>query len=171
LLSPQAMARFYAYYFFERKGEMAYDVTVEGRTDTLVNMLGLNTLARADYQRCNKGGAPSIMLQQSFMAAAKQFAAIEAPTQGVVVPYGDKGKEVIGKLSAAFNAEAQATLLREAQPYTVNVFPYELRKLADEKAVRETQEGSGFFYLTERYYDETMGLSMESVGTEELLHA
>jgi CRISPR-associated endonuclease/helicase Cas3 len=103
------------------------------------------------------------------MAAAKAFKSIDAPTRGVIVPYGSAGKELIGELCGAFEVEKQFKLLRRAQQYTVNVFPHQLEELQKEKALHEIQRGVDILYLADsRYYNEDFGLSLTPEGKMEV---
>ena len=108
LLSPSVMAKYFQYYFFDRAKEMDYPVAASevGRNDTLLNMLAENSLAVG-------GTPPPIYLRQSFMTAAKAFKAINAPTQGVIVPYSAGGQAVISGLSSAFDPEKDIGLLKQ----------------------------------------------------------
>ena len=170
LLSPSAIACYFNYYFAERRGEMDYPVSskVLGHDDTLLNLLAGNANAAEEFRRCH--GTPfSLYLRQSFMAAAKAFKSIDAPTRGVIVPYGSAGKKLIGELCGAFEVEKQFKLLRRAQQYTVNVFPHQLEKLQKENALHEIQDGVDILYLADaRYYNEDFGLSLTPEGKMEV---
>ncbi|WMJ09095.1 CRISPR-associated helicase Cas3' [Nitrosomonas sp. sh817] len=171
MIAPQAMKRYFEYYFFARKDEMDYPVSREigGRDDSLLNMLSTNQQAVADYAR-EYNSAPNIYLRQSFMTAAKAFKVIDAPTRGIIVPYDDEGKKLIGELCGAFEVEKQFNLLRRAQQFTVNVFPHQLEKLQKEKVLHEIQDGVDILYLADvRYYNEDFGLSLSPEGMMEVL--
>ena len=163
LSDPKLIEQYFRYYFFARKMEMDYPVKADQaeRDDTLLNMLAENRLAVA-----GRPSAPSIYLRQSFMTAAKAFQAIDANTQGVIVPYTAAGKAIIAELSSAWEPEKQFPLLRRAQRFTVNVFPYVLERLQQAHAVHEAQEGTGILCLDEKYYNSEFGLNVE--GTEEM---
>jgi len=167
-LSPKAIERYYHYYFFERRTEMSYPVKAGAsgveRDDTLLNMLSENSMAVAAARR-----APANYLRQSFMTAAEAFQAIDGPGQGVIVPY-DQGKALIAELCAAFEVKRRFELLRRVQQFTVNVFPNVLRRLRDQGAVHEVQEGTGILWLDSRYYDKEFGLSEHPVNPMEDLH-
>lgn len=158
LLSPAAIERYFKYYFAQRCGEMDYPVSV-GHNDTLLNLLSTNPKAVGEHERI-KGEPPKLYLRQSFMAAAKAFKSIDAPTRGVIVPYGKAGEELIYELQGAYLVEKQLDLLRKAKQYTVNVFPHDLRKLLESGAVREIQEGIDILCLDSRYYYEDFGLGL-----------
>lgn len=170
MIAPQAMKRYFEYYFFARKDEMDYPVSKEigGRDDSLLNMLSINQQAVADYGR-EQGSKPKIYLCQSFMTAAKAFKVIDAPTRGVIVPYGSEGKGLISELCGAFEVEKQFQLLRRAQQFTVSVFPHQLEKLQKEKVLHEIQDGVDILYLADvRYYNEDFGLSLMPEGKMEV---
>jgi len=101
-------------------------------------------------------------LRQSFKTAGKIFRAIDAPTQSVIVPFG-KGKAIIAELCAEYDSSTVYRLLKEAQQYSVNVFPNIWRKLSERGAVISVREGD-YYYLDERYYSEKFGLSTEIVA-------
>jgi CRISPR-associated endonuclease/helicase Cas3 len=161
LSDPTLIERYFSYYFFDRRNEMDYPVGPDPaeRDDTLLNMLAENRLAVN-----GRRAPPPVYLRQAFATAAKAFQAIDASTQGVIVPYGPEGKAVISELCAAFEVEKQFKLLKRAQQFTVNVFPNVLRELHRDQAVHEVQEGTGILYLEERWYSDAFGLNTE--GTE-----
>lgn len=171
LLGPEAMAWYYQNYFYDRAPAMDYPITEQalGRDDTLLNLLSVNAQAVADYGRA-KGHAPDIYLRQSFMAAARAFKAIDAPTRGVIVPHGAMGHEIITALCAAYLPDKEFKLLRRAQQFTVNLFPQALELLAMAGVVKEIQEGTGILFLTDaRYYSDEFGLSETPEGKMEVL--
>ena len=173
LLSPQAMARYFDYYFFARRQEMDYPIRagMVGRDDTLLNLLSINSLAVDEFGR-DHNSAPNIYFRQSFMSAARVFKVIDAPTRGIVVPYGKAGQELINALCSASEVEKQFKLLRQAQQFTVNVFPQDLDKFQKAGAVHEIQKGVDILYLLDpRYYSQAFGLSQTPEGNMEVLCA
>jgi CRISPR-associated endonuclease/helicase Cas3 len=171
-IGPKAMAWYYRNYFFDRATDMDYPVpaTVLGHDDTLLELLSRNSQAQAEHAR-KWGQAPNLYLRQSFMAAARTFKAIDAPTRGVVVPHGEEGRKVIGELCSAFLPDQERGLLRRAQQFTVNVFPHVLEWLDRKELVRETQPGTGILYLIDRrYYSPVFGLGKTPEGTMENLN-
>ena len=173
LIGPKAIERYFEYFFFARHQEMDYPVSAQtvGRDDTLLNLLSINSLAMDEYGR-NHATAPNIYLRQSFMSAARAFNVIDAPTRGIIVPYGKSGLDLINDLCSAFEVEKQFKLLRRAQQYTVNVFPYVLDQLQKAGAVHAIQKDVDILYLSDaRYYDQSFGLSQTPEGTMEVLYA
>jgi len=169
IIGPEMLKWFYENYFYDRKDMMDYPVHAT-RDDTLLNLLSGNNLAVDEYGRVNKT-KPSINLRQSFMTAAKLFKSIDAPTRSVIVQYGEEGRKLVGELCAAFDVGKQYALIKKAQQYSVNLFPYEFEKLSKQNALYRVQEDTEIFYLNDKYYSEQFGISMEQVGKEEFLNA
>ncbi len=165
VLSPKAMAQYYKYYFFNRAHEMSYRVSARdiGHDDDLLNMLSVNTQAVQSYHRANKC-APNMPLWQSFKSAASTFKVIDAPTEGIIVPYCDAGKEIIAKLCAVSDLKEAKFFLRKAQRFSVNLFPQALKELQNKNALNETHKGSGILYLDEQYYTDELGVVLEPIG-------
>lgn len=169
ILGPKAMTRYFDYYFYQRAKEMVYPVksnTDVGRNDDLFSLLSTNPLSLEEYKRKEKK-APPIPLRQSFMAAAKAFRVISAPTRGLVVPYDCDAVAVINALCAA--QEITSDLLRRAQRYSVNVYPHILKKLQDAGAIYPAQEGSDVLILRDGYYHPEFGLSLTPIGMPVLI--
>lgn len=159
LLDPEVMSLYFSYYFYERANIMAYPLTEQqaGRRDTLLSLLSNNGKNIGMEKN-------AIELQQSFKTAGKAFKAIASPTQAVIVPYDDKGKDIIAGLCADFEPAKAFQLLKEAQKYSVNVFPNIWRQLQKAGAVRSVQKGEEIYYLDERYYSKDFGLSTDEVS-------
>ncbi len=163
LSDPKLIERYFRYYFFDRRKEMDYPVGPElaERDDTLLNMLAENTQAVN-----GRPSPPPVYLRQAFKTASEAFEPIDANTRGVVVPYTPDGKAVIGELCGAAYEFRKGQLLKRAQRFTVNVFPWVLDKLQQSNAVYEAQPGTGILCLHEQWYNDEFGLNEE--GTEEM---
>ena len=161
--SPVLTEQYFNYYFFDRRAEMGYPVGPDKaeRHDTLLNMLAENDMAVA-----SRSEPPSIFLRQAFKTAAEAFLPIDANTRGVIVPYKRKGKVIVNALYAAHEPEKQFRMLKQAQRFTVNVFPYVLENLQRNHALHEVQPGTGILCLDSRFYSDDFGLNYE--GTEEM---
>ena len=170
ILSPTLMEQYYKYYFYDRKDKMNYPVTSKspvGRDDNLFSLFSTNQLSVDGYKRTNNESEPTIMLRQSFQKASEAFRAIESLTRGVIVQYGKEGKAIVNDLCKAFEVEKQYKLLKKAQMFSVNVYPYVFEDLCKQRAIHEAQEGSGIFYLDAQYYSDEFGLSKEIVNEME----
>lgn len=158
----EAMAAYYGHYYWMRKDEMKYKIGVSslaGRDDDLFNLLSTNTLSVSRHQ-----ATPDMQFVQSFLTAAKEFHPIESLTRGVVVQYGDNGKEIVTDLCGTPELEKQYKLLKKAQRYSVNLFSYQFDQLYKTGAIQEVQKGAGVFYLDEQYYSNDFGWSDEPVN-------
>ena len=174
LLSPVVIERFFTYYFFNRKSEMDYPFrtdTKKGicRDGSVLDLLSDNILSIAEYIRIYGKNPEDMNLNHSFATAGKVFKAIDAPTRGIVVPFGDEGKQIINDLCSAFEVEKQYKLLKQAQRFSVNLFPYRFDKLYDAGAIKEVQAESGIYFLSTQFYDNDFGVSDESIKPLELL--
>lgn len=172
LLDPDMMATFFGYFCTDEtiKKEMAYPVkndnAKQSTSDTVYGWLSSNpTNEYIDNQnpiRVAHGQYPK--LWQSFMDAGRAFKAIDAPTRAVVVPYGSEGTELITDLHGTqVSDKGFYKLVREAQQYSVNVFPYMFEQLFEKKAIKEVRD-TGIFTLSESFYDKQMGLNLSGSG-------
>lgn len=175
LLSDKAMRYFYDYYFYRRSVEMDYPLKASKGTPPLsqntsiLSLLGINEESKEPSRRKNSVDALRLPLQQAYSTAAQAFRVIDAPTQGILVPYdfnGYEGSRIIADLSAAYSndlhsLEQQVRLHKQSQQYTVNAFPNIIKELAETGALRELQPESGIFYLDERYYNDDLGITIE----------
>ena len=161
ILQPEAMKRYFEYYFYQRSDEMSYSVK-NSTTGSLLDWLSDNAL-NPYGEKNNKRSKLLPLLMQSFKSAGRVFQAIDAPTQAVIVPYGE-GAELIAKLCGEWDPKEMHRTLQKAQRYSVNVFPNVWDKLQKENALYETIEGSGIYYLDERYYNDEFGLSLDETS-------
>jgi CRISPR-associated endonuclease/helicase Cas3 len=159
LLGPKAMASYYQLYFHARAAEMAYKLSAKdiGHDDTLFMLNASNELC-IDALKRSAHPAMTRLLRQSFMTAAQAFKAIDAPTQGVIVPFGEAGKALCADLYAAFDIELEIALLKRAQQFTVSVFTHQFKKLMGDQALHEVKPGSGIYSVDARYYHPQLGL-------------
>ncbi|MBB5353685.1 CRISPR-associated endonuclease/helicase Cas3 [Haloferula luteola] len=184
LLSARAMERYYGYYFYQRADEMSYPCEAGkgkpplAKSCNLLDLLSLNQSSLNEANRTSNAAASSLLFKHSYSTAAQAFQVIDAPTQGIIVPYnadGHCGSDLIGKLAASYTNEQvtladQVRLHKQAQQYTVNAFPKVIEKLAAEGALREVQPGEGIYYLDERYYHADLGVTLEALSEQHLLN-
>lgn len=162
LLDPDTIALYFKYYFHSQSDKMDYPLTKDqiGRHDSLLNILSNNTL--------NIGIAKNILFKQSFKKAGQLFKTIEAPTETVIVPYGD-GKKIITELCTTPEPAKAYTLLKHAQKFSVNVFPNVWKKLIENQAITPIQDNEEIYYLDEQYYSDKFGLSEKKINKFDLL--
>jgi CRISPR-associated endonuclease/helicase Cas3 len=157
LNQPDLIRQYFAYYFYEQAENMNYSICDgnSGRKESLLRLLGRNDR--------NPGFKPGVkLLQQPFAAAAALFRPIDAPTQGVLVPY-ERGRDIIAELASTSGLYKKKDLLREAQRYTVNVYPNMLDKLCRNNAIT-VLSATGLLCLNEEWYSADAGVCAEPVG-------
>lgn len=170
ILSPKLMERYYEYYFYKRSDEMSYNIGTKshvGRKDSLFNLLSNNKISIEEYRRIHKKN-PELKLYQSFMSAAKEFEVIDTISRGIIVPYGDVGKNIILDLCDDSPMEWKGKTLTKAQRYSVNVI--NIDSLFKKKMIHEVKEETGIFYLDVQYYSDEFGLGEDVVNTMDLLN-
>ncbi|CAD6532328.1 hypothetical protein LMG28727_02922 [Paraburkholderia kirstenboschensis] len=160
LLGTQAMSDYYRYYFFQRAADMSYPLTDDGvgYSGTLLELLSTNERLVREY-KYRHNTPPTYLFRQPFMTASQLFMAIDAPTQGIVVPYGKEGMALVDDLCGSPNLAKASSLLRKAQRYTVNVFPNVFEKLSNMGALRPISDELRIYTLDRPYYNEHFGLS------------
>lgn len=160
LLSPDLVEHYFESLYLDESvyKEMVYKVNIQGDFNSLLNLLSHSKYSLNDNDlRIKQGQYPK--LWQSFMQAGELFKAIDAPTQAVIVPYGDEGQQLIGDLCALETKNADfSSLLRQAQAYSINIFPFMYEKLAEAGALHYI-ESIGVVVLQEQFYDNVMGLN------------
>lgn len=117
-------------------------------------------------------GAPMINLFQAFRTAGEAFAAIDAPTHSIIVPYGQEGRRLVEDVcEGLYGEEPLHVRLRRAQQFTVNVFPYEFDKLAQAGAIYQPEgmEKYGIFILMPQFYNDGMGVTHSAGRDDELM--
>lgn len=167
LSDPLQMERFFSHHFFARRNQMDYPVKAQ-RDDTLLQMLGENGMAAADSRLT---GVKRHGFMQSFASAAKEFHVIDKQTQGIIVPFGADGKDLVAALSAVRDLAVEFQLLRKAQRFAVNVFQWEMDSLTRNEAIYEVQVGTGVFCLREEFYSPEFGLTLDGSGRMESMIA
>ena len=161
ILQPEAMKRYFEYYFYQRSDEMSYSVK-NSATGSLLDWLSDNKNNPGGNINNRRTGKIQLLMQ-SFKSAGRAFQAIDAPTRAVIVPYGE-GAKLIAKLCGEWDPKEMYDAKKKAQRYSVNVFPNVWDKLQKENALHETIEGSGIYYLKERYYNDEFGLSLDETS-------
>ena len=161
ILLPDAMQRYFQYYFYNRSGEMSYAVK-NSTSGSLLDWLSDNA-SNVYAAKNNRRIKPFPLLMQSFKSAGQAFQAIDAPTRAVIVPYGE-GRDLIASLCGEWNPKEMYRTMAKAQRYSVNVFPNVWKQLQENQALQEVQAGSGIYYLKDGHYTNEYGLSVDETG-------
>lgn len=158
--SAKAIELYYGLYMNSRKEEMSYLTNVDGRSDTLLNMLSGNSKiwssVKVNYRGSHK------FLKQAFKSAGDLFEVI--PEDGkvdVVVEYDADAKEQIDELRSPYIAiSEQQRAARKLQKYTVGIPDWLRQELGN--AITAVCEGK-ILVLSENYYSRETGVSIEPV--------
>lgn len=169
-IGPELIMWYYENYFFSQRESMDYPLSKKtaGRTDSILNLLSLNGRTVNDYKRKTGKEYSSGLLPQAFMTAGELFKSINAPTESIIVPFGNEGKDIINRLCSVFEVEKQYNLLKEAQQYSVNVYPGILKDLKKVEAICPVQRGTEIYYLKKEYYSAEFGISVEKIVQSEV---
>jgi CRISPR-associated endonuclease/helicase Cas3 len=161
LLSPPAIQRYFQYYFFDRASEMDYPLPANqlGMDDSVLNLLSSNP-----KNSSQRNPSHFEMLRHSFKTASQHFKVIDAPTESVIVPWGD-GETLITELCGLDSRDTKGLRhhLKQAQKYSFNVFPNDWQKLTQQQAINPIGE-TGVYYLQKQYYSDEFGLATTPVG-------
>ena len=170
ILQPEAMKRYFEYYFYQRSDEMVYQIGTKGE-DNLLNLLSDNCHNKGASDKKRGMLKNNILraydfyplLMQSFKSAGRAFQAIDAPTRAVIVPYGE-GRDLIASLCGEWDPKEMYRTLAKAQRYSVNMFPNVWKQLQENQALQEVQAGLGIYYLKDGHYTDEYGLSVDETG-------
>jgi CRISPR-associated endonuclease/helicase Cas3 len=157
-LGDAAIQRYFSYYFASRQEDMDYPVEPPSfqRSDTLLELLSTNKRSLQEMDRCGTSRT-HLLLRQSFMSAARTFQAIDSPTRSVIVPYNEAACNIIESLNVEVEQMRSFKLLREAQQFSINVFPNVFDELVAMSAI-EPIGNIGVFLLKKEHYDDRSGL-------------
>ena len=153
--SKAAVIRYYQEYYYKNLKKMSYPVTVEGQATDLAALL-----SGVPYGR-------PLGLRQAFRTAGKCFEAIENIGRiSAVIPYDREAEESLASLErGTLSIVEQKCVLKKLQKYSVELFPYEKRKM--ENGIRAVLDGR-LLVLDKRYYDEETGVTREPKPMEAL---
>ena len=155
ILTPQMMDRYFRRFY---KGRTARDMRFPMKSrNTIFDLLSAN---EAGFQKADeRGEAPDLCYMQAFRDAGRAFEVIDSHTEAVLVPYGD-GKELIVEFNdIQFDKQQIGKKMNAAQQHMVNLFSYEIQKLAQLGGIWRTE--SGVMALREEYYNEAFGVQTE----------
>lgn len=163
LTSKQAMELYYQRYFYQRKGEMKYNVNVDGigtgeEGADLVNLLSVNRIGMVEYHKNSGRQLQNRLMNQAFKTAGDLFEVI--PEDGkidVVVEYYEEARRIIDSLNNPYlTVTEQKILFRKLQRFTVGISETMRRKIGN--AIYPACNGK-IFVLNRDYYSKETGVS------------
>lgn len=165
LLSKKALDQFYNYYFFTRKSEMSYPITIKNYDNvstSLMDLLSINVKTRKSAEYFKKD--LDLSMFHGFRTSGEHFCVIESSTIPVIVPYRKGGNQLINEISAAFTINKKIIdkkLLRRTHQYSVDLFQNIFNELKMKEIIWEMQDGIGLYCLKEEYYSDIFGLRLK----------
>lgn len=127
-----------------------------------MNLLSLNSIFRNSNEFCRDG--------QAFKTAGDNFRMIDNNTIDIIVPYNEEASGIIDELNGKTTISQALELQRKAQQYTVSVYDYTFKKLAENDALNEIkvrQDEKVYIYaLKKEFYNNATGLSTEGKPQE-----
>jgi CRISPR-associated endonuclease/helicase Cas3 len=153
LLSPVIIERYYKEYFDKQKSQMYFPVK---DSTNLYDLLSDNKKGTSAYQNMVEANLPA--LRQAFQTAGEQFSVIDQRTISVFVPYADAA----GLLEKYRHADIKKknTLLRQFGRYSVSLYPYQIKKLEELRALALID--NEILTLDARYYDDKLGVVFDT---------
>lgn len=160
LQSDKAVSDFFTQLFSEEKSILSYNIKDCDRDTTILNLLALNK------QRYD---ASSMSMDryscQAFRTAGSKFNVIDKNAVDVIVPYNKDAEKLIEELT--HEKKLTLELLRKAQKYTVSVYKGVGRKLGENSAFYQLENGT--LVLDKRFYSKEFGLNTEGAEHELLM--
>jgi CRISPR-associated endonuclease/helicase Cas3 len=140
LLSLEAMDEFFRLHYWMRSGEWDKEEILELFAIT--------------------GGGPHFQFRQ----AAERYRLIPDIQEPVIVPYDQRGRELIDELRCGSEPPGR-DFNRRAQRYVVNMYAWQLAQLRESCAVTQYHEA---FWVLENAakYDQEIGLRLEAIGLQ-----
>lgn len=165
LTDPKWISAYYKSLYSQQQAKLDYPISIDNITDTLLNLLALNS-NRVNYAlSLNHVRINSHYENQAFASAGTLFKAIEDDTIAVVVPYSKQAGMLIEQLNNT--TSDSIILLRKLQPYTVNVYENVLRRLKEIDAVYEIADG--IVVLKAEYYNAEYGITTQAAEPDLLI--
>lgn len=161
LLDEAIMTSYYQRYFFQKDSQMDYPTT-DG--ETVYAMLSGNDYGKQNYKNRTGKHFP-YYLSQAFRSADANFAMIDKNTKSVVVPFGESEKlieEYLNQPSGIFTKE-KGKILKKLEKYSVSLYEWQLKKLAEQKAIYPLNEETGILILSVGYYSSATGVVSDAV--------
>lgn len=155
-LTPNAITRYYQYYFFKKEetNEMDYIVqNGDNKGKTLFDMLTANKEGVSGMKN-RTGGEPGDSLRPAIRTAGDEFFIIEKGQTQLLVDYGES-MTMLDEYLKCSSVPAKRKLLRRLGRYTVSVYEYKLRQLQKQNAIRDED---GVLLLDSAYYNAEYGI-------------
>ncbi|WP_067843767.1 CRISPR-associated helicase/endonuclease Cas3 [Amphibacillus sediminis] len=167
LISQAAMRKYFLAYYHKMDVDLNYYVreVEKDMTKLLMSMHKENSYV-LHYQKKNNKVFP-LLLNSSCKTATDYFRVIDDGTTTVLVPYG-AGKDIIAELNSDEWIDDISKTLKQAQQYTVNLYPQQMRELIKAGAIIVHLDGM-VYELKEGWYSDEYGVDDQGEGGMEFM--
>ncbi|MDR3638624.1 MAG: CRISPR-associated endonuclease Cas3'' [Isosphaeraceae bacterium] len=152
LLAPEAIEAYFRLHYWQQGGD-------HGRGwDEGVDRQSIMQCFRTD---------PNVLLHAQFRTAAHAYRLIDDAQTPVLVPYGERGTELIDELERLPEMPMPCLLRafdRKAQRYTVGVYDRGLKTLLERGVLWQRHER--YYVVNRDAYDEQRGLTLDKLGPD-----
>lgn len=160
LLGEETMIEYYRCYFAQKGSQMNYPIA----NSDIYSMLAENNYSKENY-RNRTGKSFSHLISQAFHSADESFKMIDNNTKSVVVIFGESEEliEEYRKLPTGIFSKEKIKILNKLQKYSVPLYEWQLKKLAEQRAVYPLDEETGICILSKTYYSLETGVVLNAV--------
>lgn len=163
LLDERIMKEFYHRYFAGKDIRMDYPAKFD-KTVYVYAMLSENYPGKRNYT--NRTGKPfPHFISHAFHSADRSFSVIDQNTKSVVVMFGNAAQlvETYRKQPPEIMTKEKAKILRMLQSYSVSLYEWEVKMLAEQNALYPLDGETGVMILGANYYAQDRGVVLEAV--------
>ena len=159
LFSPIALEKYYAKKYNPKDEKLKQQMRYPLEKGDMVDLLTKNETGVMAYKEETGKKPENLMMCQAFRTAGKEFEVIVQNTTGVIVPYKE-GKKIITDLCKNSYEIDVKGLLKQAQHYTVNLYPNQIEQLNQKGGIIRILDNS-VMVLKEGFYKEDFGVFTE----------
>ncbi len=161
LISQKAVDYYFQAYFAEKniESKMGYPIKIPFR-NMPVNAYDL--LSENSTEMRNKASSNSQYFSFPLKFVGDNFQVIEQNTTSILVQYDEDARKIQADLlSGDLDLRGKYYTLRHAQPYVVNVFDQDIKKLMSQGDLLQIDGVKGYYLLRDGAYSETFGVAEE----------
>lgn len=166
ILSVDTMKKYFHNFYddcTDHKGVDLLEYPIPNTKNNILDLLSLNKVFSGE-----KGNWKA---RQAFRTAGENFRMIDNNTIAVIVPYNDEANSIIETLNGETTVSQSLELQRKAQQYTVNIYDYTFKKLAENDAFDVKRHDKACIYaLKKEFYSDTLGLNVEGEAPEVMIY-
>ena len=160
LLSAAAMQVYFKYYYTQIENELNYYIPKLDKH--MFDLLDKNNDYYEFYKK-KHGRHHEILSRPAFATAEQYFEVISNSATSVIVPYDEEARNLILDLNGDLDISELGELLRKLQPYVVNIYDHELKRLEKTGDIYPLFHGN-VLALRETAYSPQFGVEAKGEG-------